>query len=143
MKNIRVFQSNFRRRPKVRVRWKDDRKFNFLTMIVQVLDLTVVLHRGTSIRTNGYTWDKSCTVPQSSYGNQTIKTILTDLLPQTITHCTTKIAWMFQNTTYKKLPLMKYSVTEFLVFRLFRSTQIDNMISVSWSTMRLTSQQMC
>lgn len=108
-----------------------------------VLEFTVVLHRGTSIRTNGYTWDKSYTVPQSSYGNQTIKTILTDLFPQTITHCTTKSAWMFQNTTYKKLPLMKYSDTEFLVFRLFRSTQIDNMISASWSTMRLTSQQMC
>lgn len=68
---------------------------------VQVLDFTVVLHRGTSIRNNDYTWDKSCTVPLSSYRNQTIKTILTDLFPQTITHCTTKIAWMFQNTTYK------------------------------------------
>lgn len=99
---FRVFQFNLRRRPKVKVRWKDDPKVNFLTTIVQVLDFTVVLRRGTSIRNNGYTWDKSCTVPQSSYRNQTIKTILTDLFPQTtITHCTTKIAWMFQNTTYK------------------------------------------
>lgn len=102
-KILGVFQSNLRRRPKVEVRWKDDPKVNFLTTIsiVQVLDFTVVLHRGTSIRTNGYTWDKSCTVSQSSYRNQTIKTIFTDLFPQTITHCTTKMAWMFQNTTYK------------------------------------------
>lgn len=86
-KILGVFQSNLRRRPKVEVRWKDDPKVNFLTTIsiVQVLDFTVVLHRGTSIRTNGYTWDKSCTVPQSSYRNQTIKTIFTDLFPQTIT----------------------------------------------------------
>lgn len=101
LKNTMVFQSNLRRRPKVEVRWKNGPKVNFLTTIVQVLDFTVVLHRGRSIRNIGYTWDKSCTVPQSSYRNQTIKTILTDLFPQTITHCTTKIAWTFENTTYK------------------------------------------
>lgn len=55
LKNTRVFQSNLRRRPKVEVGWKDDPKVNFLTTIVQVLDFTVVLHRGTSIRNNGYT----------------------------------------------------------------------------------------